>query len=73
MAVPLIVKVTDPPAGSVVTVLVTALPATLTVPQAAPPVAAPQTALTPITSAGTVSANCAPLAASGPLFTTLTV
>src|SRR5512139_1865680 len=73
VAVPLMVKVTEPPAGSVVTVLVTEFPATFTVPHTAPPVTAPHTALTPATCAGTVSANCAPLAASGPLFTTLTV
>ena len=72
-AVPEMVKVTEAPAGRVVMVLVTALPATFTVPQVAPPVAAPHTAPTPVTCAGTVSANVAPLAGSGPLLITLTV
>ena len=51
---------------------VTALPATLTAPHAAPPVGEPQLAATLPSFAGTVSLNEAPLAASGPaLLTTI--
>ena len=54
-AVPLIVNVTLPPDGSVVIVLVTMLPATLTVPHTAPPVSEPQFAVMPVMPAGTGS------------------
>src|SRR5450631_41891 len=72
-ATPVTVKVTDPPEGSVVIVLVTELPVTLTAPHAAPPVALPQEAATPVTAAGTLSVNCEALAAWGPVFETTTV
>ena len=56
----------------VVMVLVTELPATFTAPQTAPPDADPQVAPTPVRAAGTLSENCAPLAALGPMLVTLT-
>ena len=72
-AVPVTVKVTVAPEGSVVMVLVTLLPATLTGPHTAPPVAEPQEAATPVTTPGTLSLNCARLAACGPAFETTIV
>ena len=66
LAVPETVIDTEPPAGSVGMVLVTELPETFIAPQAAPPAAPVQLAETPVMPAGTLSANVAPLAASGP-------
>ena len=71
-AVPLIVNVTLPPDGSVVIVLVTRLPTTLTVPHAAAP-AGTQLAVTAVTPAGTGSLKLASFAADGPAFETTTV
>src|SRR5690348_8004156 len=59
-AVPVIVNVTLPPEGNVVIVLVTLLPATFTVPHAAPPVGVPQLAPTAVIPAGTASLNVVP-------------
>src|SRR5260221_597270 len=67
VTVPLMVNVTLPPDGRVVTVLVTFCPATLTVPQAAPPVAVPQVAVMLPIPTGTLSLKVAPSAADGPL------
>ena len=64
--VPVIVITTLPPTGSAVTMPVTVLPATLTAPHAAPPLAPPQLAITPRTAAGTMSMNVAPSAIVGP-------
>ena len=71
-AVPVIVNVTLAFAGRVAIVLVTALPATLTPPQVAPPLVVAHVALTLVMPAGTVSANCAPSPALGPAFETTT-
>ena len=66
-------KVTVPPDGNVVIVLETLLPVTVTPPQAAPIVGAPQEAVTPVMPAGTASVNTVRLAASGPAFVTVDV
>src|SRR5258708_6726926 len=71
LAVPETVIETEPPAGSVGMVLVTALPATFIAPHAAPPAAPAQIAETPVTLAGTLSENVVPLAASGPALVTV--
>jgi hypothetical protein len=72
-AVPEIVKVTDPPDGKVVIVLVTVLIDTITLPHAAPPVGVPQVAPMPVMPAGKVSLKLVPFAASGPALDTTTV
>src|SRR5205085_6796795 len=69
-AVAVIVKVTVAPEGSVAIVLVTALPARLTAPHAAPPVGLPQLAVIADRTAGTLSLDCAALAAWGPALDT---
>jgi len=72
-ALPVIVNVTLPPLGNVVIVLVTLLPATFTVPHAAPPVGVPQLAATAVIPAGTASLNVVPFALLGPRLLTTTV
>ena len=72
-AIPVMVKVTLLPEGSAVMVLVTALPATLTMPHTAPPVALPHEPATPVTAPGTLSVNCAPSAPCGPALETTMV
>src|SRR4051794_26310043 len=65
--VPVIVMTTAPPGGSVGTVPLTVLPATLTDPgHTAPPLAPPQLALTPLMAAGTPSLKLVPSASDGP-------
>ena len=73
VTVPLMVKVTLPPAGSVVLLLLTVEPATLTAPQAAPPAGLPQLAVMLPMPAGSVSAKLAPFAADGPALLTTTL
>src|SRR5215216_2843433 len=68
LAMPVIVITTEPPAGNAAIVLVTELPATMTAPHTAPPIAPPQVADTAVTPAGTSSENIAPFAALGPAF-----
>src|SRR5438270_912713 len=73
VTVPLMVKVTLPPEGSVVMLLLTAEPLTLTVPHTAPPVGLPQLAVMLPMPAGSVSAKLAPSAAAGPPLLTSTL
>src|SRR5690349_2947202 len=72
-AVPLIVKVTLPSAGSVVIVLATSLPLIVTVPHTAPPVAPPHVAMRLLIAAGTGSSRVVPSASLGPLLVTTTL
>ena len=68
--VPLTVNVTDPPLGSVGTVVDMLLPAATLPGQTALPVALPHVVVTPVIAAGTVSVTVVPLASLGPLLLT---
>src|SRR5690349_4500306 len=70
VAVPVMVIESVPPAGSAGNVPVTALPATFSTPQEAPPPATHE-APTPVTAPGTVSEKVVLFAASGPALVTL--
>ncbi len=73
LEVPLIVKVTEPPEGSVGTVVARLLLAAIAPPHAAPPVGEPHVMLETVIAAGIVSPRLVPFAADGPLFVTTIV
>ena len=73
LAVAVTVMTCAPPLGNAATLPVTLFPETFTVQPAAPPVAAPQTAVTPVRLPGTGSLKVAPPAGLGPLLRTVRV
>ena len=73
-AVPVMVMTTLPPEGNVGTLPLTRLPTTPTDPgHTAPPSGLPQLAAIPVTPAGTLSLNVAPLAELGPALAMVSV
>ena len=70
LEVPLTVNVTDPPLGSVGTVVEILLPAATLPGHTALPVALPHVVVTPVIATGTVSVTVVPLASLGPLLLT---